>query len=139
MMMKILQINTIFLAALFFGCTAQKKTTGPQNDLLQTIERNFGDASAQYKVMMTKLAPTRFPKTYHAQKDSMETSNSEWWCSGFYPGTLLYLYQQTKDQSLLNETERILKVLEKEKNNKTTHDLGFMMFCSFGNANYIAA
>jgi hypothetical protein len=88
--------------------------------------------------MMTKLPADRFPKTYHAQKDSFETSNSGWWCSGFYPGTLLYLYQQTKDQSLLNETERVLKVLEKEKNNKSTHDLGFMMFCSFGNANYIA-
>jgi hypothetical protein len=30
---------------------------------------------------------------------------------------------------------RILNVLEKEKNNTGTHDLGFMMYCSFGNAN----
>lgn len=34
---------------------------------------------------------------------------------------------------------RILKVLEKEKNNTRTHDLGFMMYCSFGNANRIAS
>jgi unsaturated chondroitin disaccharide hydrolase len=138
MMKQLLQVKIILFAAILFGCTAQKKTTGPKKDLLQTIEKNFADASSQYKVMMTKLPADRFPKTYHAQKDSFETSNSGWWCSGFYPGTLLYLYQQTKDQSLLNETERVLKVLEKEKNNKSTHDLGFMMFCSFGNANYIA-
>jgi rhamnogalacturonyl hydrolase YesR len=133
------QFKIIFSAFLLFGCTAQKKSTIPNKEVLQTIDRNFLDASAQYKVMMTKLPPNRFPKTYYAQKDSMETSNSGWWCSGFYPGTLLYLYEQTKDQSLLTEAERILKVLEKEKNNTSTHDLGFMMFCSFGNADRIAS
>jgi unsaturated chondroitin disaccharide hydrolase len=30
---------------------------------------------------------------------------------------------------------RAEKLLEKEQFNKGTHDLGFMMFCSFGNAN----
>jgi hypothetical protein len=33
---------------------------------------------------------------------------------------------------------RILKLLEKEKNNQGTHDLGFMMYCSFGNAERLA-
>jgi rhamnogalacturonyl hydrolase YesR len=133
------QFKIIVFAILLFGCTAQKKSAIPNREMLQTIDRNFSDASAQYKVMMTKLSPNRFPKTYYAQKDSLETSNSGWWCSGFYPGTLLYLYEQTKDQSLLSEAERILKVLEKEKNNTSTHDLGFMMFCSFGNADRIAS
>jgi rhamnogalacturonyl hydrolase YesR len=32
----------------------------------------------------------------------------------------------------------MLKLLEKEKLNTGTHDLGFMMYCSFGNANRIA-
>jgi unsaturated chondroitin disaccharide hydrolase len=33
---------------------------------------------------------------------------------------------------------RILEVLKKEQFNKTTHDLGFMMYCSFGNADLMA-
>jgi unsaturated chondroitin disaccharide hydrolase len=49
------------------------------------------------------------------------------------------MYEQTKDQSLLAEAERMLQVLQKEKDNKSTHDLGFMMFCSFGNAERIAS
>ncbi len=106
--------------------------------LLQTINKNFVDASEQYKGMMKNLPPDRFPKTYNSATDKSETSGSDWWCSGFYPGTLLYLYEETKDQTLYTEAERILKVLEKEKNNKNTHDLGFMMYCSFGNANRIA-
>jgi uncharacterized protein YyaL (SSP411 family) len=46
----------------------------------------------------------------------------------------LYLYEATHDSELLNEAQRKLKYLAKEKDNKTTHDLGFMLFCSFGNA-----
>ncbi|HWI90485.1 MAG TPA: glycoside hydrolase family 88 protein [Flavisolibacter sp.] len=137
-MKQIIQIKIIFIVFLLCGCSAQQRSADPQKDLLQIIDKNFGDASAQYKLMMTKLAPDRFPKTYYPQKDSFEASKSGWWCSGFYPGTLLYLYEQTKDQSLLTEAERILKSLEREKNNKNTHDLGFMMYCSFGNAERIA-
>src|SRR5690606_21735287 len=37
------------------------------------------------------------------------------------------------DQELLEEALRIMEILEKEQFNTTTHDLGFMMYCSFGN------
>lgn len=132
-------IKIISFIFLLCGCSAQQRSADPQKDILQTIDKNFSDASSQYKLMMTKLPPDRFPKTYYAQADSFETSKSGWWCSGFYPGALLYLYEQTKDQLLLNEAERTLKILEKEKNNKGTHDLGFMMYSSFGNAERIAS
>jgi unsaturated chondroitin disaccharide hydrolase len=138
-MKQFIHVNFILFILILCGCTSQKKTTGHRDQLLQTIGKNFSDASGQYKLMMTKLPVNRFPKTYYAQNDSMETSNSGWWCSGFYPGTLLNLYEQTKDQSLLAEAERMLQVLQKEKDNKSTHDLGFMMFCSFGNAERVAS
>ncbi len=85
--------------------------------------------------MMKALPQGRFPKTY--EKDTLRTSGSDWWCSGFYPGSLLYLYEQTKDTVLYNEAMRMLGLLSKEQYNKSTHDLGFMMYCSFGNANRI--
>jgi hypothetical protein len=121
------------------ACTVQKKTGAGKNaELLSIIDKNFSDAAAQYKVMMKKLPSDRLPKTYHSKEDRFETSNTGWWTSGFYPGTLLYLYEETKDQVLYDEAIRTLALLEKEKNNTTTHDLGFMMYCSFGNANRIA-
>lgn len=115
---------------------AGKLNTKPE--LIQTFDKNMLDAMAQYKVMMKKLPPDKFPKTYHPDTDKFETSGSGWWCSGFYPGTLLYLYEQTNDLQLYAEALRIMTVLEKEKYNKGTHDLGFMMYCSFGNANRVA-
>jgi len=119
-------------------CTAQKNASFKQDkNLLQTINTNFKDADAQYKILMKELPQDQFPKTYHSDTKKLETSSSGWWCSGFYPGTLLYLYQQTKDQALLTEANRMLGILQKEQYNKTTHDLGFMMYCSFGNAEKI--
>lgn len=135
--------NQFLLVILLFGllsCTATRNsgTTTPDAALLSTIQRNFSDAAAQYKVLAKNLPHGHFPKTYHANEDRLETSGSDWWCSGFYPGTLLYLYDETNDAALLTEAERMLNLLEKEKFNTSTHDLGFMMFCSFGNALHIA-
>ena len=117
------------------ACSVQKKATTKKNpELLNIIDTSLRDAAAQYRVMMKNLKEDEFPKTYDPKTDKFETSNSGWWCSGFYPGTLLYLFEETRDTVLYREALRILKPLEKEQYNKGTHDLGFMMFCSFGNA-----
>ncbi len=132
----------ITFCCLQFSCTSRenakqqeqqsKITTDKQVEKL--AQENLEKAVEQYKVLMGRLPEGRFPKTYYEENDSLETSGSEWWVSGFYPGTLLYLYEETGDEELLTEANRIMKVLEKEKFNTQTHDLGFMMFDSFGNA-----
>jgi hypothetical protein len=127
---------TACLSVVTFISEAQT-TFKPQKELLATIKKNFANADAQYKLLATKIGPKEFPKTYHPDKDKQENSNAGWWCSGFYPGSLLYLYQETKDEQLLTEANRNMAVLAKEQFNTHTHDLGFMMYCSFGNANKI--
>lgn len=136
---KSLAFFPILFALTALSCPAQNKFKyTPDKNLLRTISTNIDDAKAQYKVLAKNLPADKFPKTYFPQTGKYEFSNSDWWCSGFYPGTLLYLYEQTKDKALYDEAMRMLKLLEKEKYNTGTHDLGFMMFCSFGNANRIA-
>ena len=132
--------NIIFLLVGLFSLksNAQNKYHfKADKNLLTTIDKNFIDAAAQYKVLAKNLPADKFPKTYFPTTGKYEFSNSGWWCSGFYPGTLLYLYKQTKDTALYNEAMRILTVLKKEEFNTSTHDLGFMMYCSFGNANLL--
>ena len=131
-----LSVLTVLLTSCTSGKQLQVKTDA---SLLQTIDESFKANAEQYELMMRNLPEARFPKNYDPKNSKFETSNSGWWCSGFYPGTLLHLYEQTKDQQLYDEAMRILKVLEKEKNNTSTHDLGFMMYCSFGNAERIAS
>ena len=128
----------LLLSVACLQVTAQHNvTSNADRALLKTIDNNFIDAAAQYKLLAKNLPAGQFPKTYFPATGKYECSNSSWWCSGFYPGTLLYLYQQTRDSALYNEAMRMLQLLQKEQFNIHTHDLGFMMYCSFGNANLI--
>lgn len=136
---SLLTALVLLCETVFISCNSSRHIAYTQDPvLLQTIDRNFSDAGAQYKFLAANLPPDKFPKTYFPATGKYEWSGSGWWCSGFYPGSLLYIYEQTKDTALYAEAERVLKLLEKEKTNTSTHDLGFMMFCSFGNANRIA-
>jgi uncharacterized protein YyaL (SSP411 family) len=120
-------LTLILLASLATQCSSPT----PQEGSL--LDQNIELAVTQYKGMQKQLGEGEFPRSY--ENGSFTTSSSEWWCSGFYPGTLLYLYEETEDSSLLQEAHRMLTLLEKEQYNTSTHDLGFMMYCSFGNAN----
>jgi unsaturated chondroitin disaccharide hydrolase len=124
------------LLTLVMPAIAQKTYRPKADKKLQSLFlENYTSAADQYKFLMKNLPAEKFPKTYFPTTDKYEFSNSGWWCSGFYPGSLLYLYEQTKDTTLYNEAMRIMGTLKKEQFNTGTHDLGFMMYCSFGNAN----
>lgn len=71
------------------------------------------------------------PRTIENGKLKMVVSKD--WTSGFFPGVLWYLYDYTKDQKWLLEAKTFTAKLEKEQYNTGTHDLGFMIYCSFGN------
>lgn len=119
----------LIVAISLFSCT-------PKSETLETkIDSTLQRAATQYTLLMENLPNGRYPKTYHATEDKLETSGSEWWCSGFYPGTLIYLDEVLGKNTFDKEITRVLSDLEKEQYNTSTHDLGFMMFCSFGNAN----
>jgi hypothetical protein len=122
----------ILISILLSSCGSQKEIS--KNKITSTMEL----AAQQYKYMKELLPGRKFPKTYYAVDDRFETGGSGWWVSGFYPGTLQYLYEDLKDPELKQESDRILKDLKKEQFNKSTHDLGFMMYCSFGNANRLS-
>ena len=126
---------------LFFAvCSGALSASAQKGDRLQAkpavlrlIDGNLRQAVNQYKILMSRVPAGRLPKTFYVNGDKLETSDAGWWTSGFYPGTLLYLYQFSHDTALLREAQDRLKLLVPEQFNKTTHDLGFMMYCSFGN------
>jgi unsaturated chondroitin disaccharide hydrolase len=101
------------------------------------IAKEASLAAKQYQHLAAKTPEHRMPKTYYAQKNEWESSSTSWWTSGFFPGTLFYLYELTGNRELWDISTAKLTILEKEKLNKGTHDLGFMLFCSFGNSDRI--
>jgi len=63
---------------------------------------------------------------------SLNLIPSKDWCSGFVAGSLWQAYTLTGDEALKQLAAEFTKPLEQEKFNGKTHDMGFKMFCSFG-------
>lgn len=72
------------------------------------------------------------PRTVEAGK--MKGTKSKSWTSGFFPGLLWQLYAFRQEPALNAAAETWQAYVEKEKFDGGTHDLGFKVYCSFGNA-----
>ena len=55
------------------------------------------------------------------------------WRSGFFPGSVWYLYELTGDEQYHPLAHKYSKAIEDAKNLTWHHDVGFMIYCSFGN------
>lgn len=56
------------------------------------------------------------------------------WTGGFWPGILWYMYEYTKDTKWKDAATKWTNSLESNQYNTAHHDIGFMMYCSYGNA-----
>ncbi|MFD2967070.1 glycoside hydrolase family 88 protein [Sphingobacterium bambusae] len=119
----------LILAGLSPEAVAQERKLRLSEQFVQT---NLQEAANQIKYLESQIEESDIPTTF--QNGKHVNWGTSWWCSGFYPGTALYLYEATGDDGLLAIAKSKLRYLEKEKANTGTHDLGFMLFCSFGNA-----
>ncbi|MEO5683242.1 MAG: glycosyl hydrolase family 88 [Chitinophagaceae bacterium] len=99
------------------------------------ISDNFRYADRQLKNMLKEADKNalRFPKTTDKQ-GKLVTTNMYDWTPGFFPGNLWYTYEYTGDSVLEKAATGWTEKLEPLKDFTQHHDLGFMMYCSFGNA-----
>lgn len=80
----------------------------------------------------TTLDPAKgFPR-YTNPDGTWEVRPYNQWTSGFFPGSLWYMYRLTRDDEWRHLAERWTSGIEPAKSIRTTHDLGFMVFDSFG-------
>jgi hypothetical protein len=104
----------------------------------EPMQKVADDALALSIEQYTELAevmkdkPGLLPRTLDTT-GNLVTARSNWWTSGFVPGSLWYLYEYSGDDKFKAYAKEMTSRIEKEKNNKGTHDLGFMINCSFGN------
>lgn len=115
---------TLLLSILAFSAYCQERIN---------VKKEFEFAAKQYEGMLaTHLDFTQFPQSTKPD-GSPSNRTSEWWCSGFFGGSLWEIYEFTKDPKWKDAADKWTMALEKEQFNTTTHDLGFMLYCSFGN------
>lgn len=73
-----------------------------------------------------------YPRTISAE-GAFVPSNYRWWCSGFYPGTLWYVYEYTGDEAFKELALEYQAGLEPLRFRTDDHDVGFQLMCSYGN------
>lgn len=102
--------------------------------LIQLMSQSVNTAVKQAYAMSETLNrdTTQLPRTID-DKGKLLTSDSRWWGSGFYPGSLWYLYELTGKDSLRTLAEEFSQRVEREKLTTNNHDVGFMIYCPFGN------
>ena len=104
-----------------------------QKKLSKTIDRTL-KFSAQQALKMYEAVKDKenaFPTS--SKNGKLVTSGSRGWTSGFFPGELWYLYEYTNDSTIRHAAETMTARLAREQFNTNSHDVGFIMNCSFGN------
>ena len=122
-----LKIIAISLVVVLFSCSGKKSIDA-------TIVESLAFSAKQYSLMaeVMKDKPGLLPRSIN-KEGKLTTDSSRNWVSGFFPGSLWYLYEATKDNKFLDYAKLINARVEREKFTTNNHDVGFILYCSFGN------
>jgi unsaturated chondroitin disaccharide hydrolase len=90
-------------------------------------------ASQQLTVTVAEVGDaTRFPRSTQSN-GTWTTADSRAWTSGFFPGCLWLMGEATGEETWFDHARAWTAAMEREKTDTSSHDVGFKIFCSFGN------
>jgi len=129
-------MNQIFKLTLVSACMFTLfACSNPKTSSKGIIEDNIEFATQQIGReidMMNAKGEILNPRTI--KKDGSTRYNTpELWTSGFFPGSLWYLYELTGDKKWKAEAEKVTETLDTVQYLTWHHDVGFMVYCSYGN------
>jgi unsaturated chondroitin disaccharide hydrolase len=124
-------IVAVAAALLSVALTAPASTAAGPSASVVASDLDF--ARAQLRATAAAVGPTAYPYRT-ASTGAWETREPSWWTSGFYPGSLWLEYGDTADPWWRAEAERRQAGLESQKSNRSTHDVGFLIMSTYGNA-----
>lgn len=105
------------------------------------IDENVTFASQQTDAMLEHVGKPNgknYPRSMN-DKGELIVTNMYDWTPGFFPGSLWYLYELTGNEEWKSVAQEWTESLEPLRTFTKHHDLGFMMYCSYGNAERIAS
>ena len=103
--------------------------------LSKVIDGAFDNASVQLKYLIDECEEgdtVRIPMTLRPD-GTVKFVRTTSWVSGFFPGTLWYMYEFTGDEYWAEHARMHTEILSDIQYNTESHDVGFMVYCSYGN------
>ncbi len=122
--------TVISICILFVNCTnasTPKKVKG--YDFKENID--FASKQVGHQVKLIEESG-KFLNPRTTYKNEIEYIKATDWTSGFFPGTMWLMYSLTNDTKWKDLGIKYNKEIESVKYLTSTHDLGFMIGCSFG-------
>lgn len=120
---KICPILLITGLLLFTSCKSETESW---------LDRAVKVAASQLTLQVEEMGDViGFPRSIRA--DTLRLDNIYDWTSGFFPGSLWCIYELTNDPFFRDQAEKFTGYLHDLRCYAGTHDLGFMVYCSYGN------
>ncbi len=141
--------NTFFIGAILSACLISSCCSQQQEEPKGIVAQNFEVISQQLPVAFASIEKTKAelkasgklkeglqeqlnPRSLNADGSLNLVGIADWTC-GFFPGTVWLAYEYTQDPALKEQAIKYTDMLEGVQYRTTTHDLGFMVNCSYGN------
>lgn len=123
-----MRTNVFFILSLFILCSCSRQES--VNFVSTGYERAEQQLTLQLKAMPEPIA---YPRTIDKEGKLKATKKNDW-TEGFYPGCLWYMYEYSGQEAWKELAVKWTEPLEPLKKLTNHHDIGFLMYCSFGNA-----
>ena len=79
----------------------------------------------------------RTPHGWNRKTGKIDMRSIYWWTAGHFPGSLWYLHELTGADDFKARAKDWTEILAPNSKVDDNHDVGFIMYCSFGNARRI--
>ena len=126
-MNKTIKYSAIVIASFIAFCSCATRSR-------DIVSENVENAVAQYKELLKTAEADdtiRIPSSY--KNDTVEFVPVYDWVSGFFAGSLWYIYELTGDEYWAEKARKHTEILDSVKYLTTNHDVGFMIYDSYGN------
>ena len=104
---------------------------------LDASARKVAVAEEEVTLYSSEKSRLLAPRSYFKDTGKLDMCSIYWWTTGFLPGSLWYLYEATGDKWCQESAEFWMERLRPNAKVTSNHDVGFIMYCSFGNARRI--
>lgn len=124
-----MRMRKYMVGALWLGCSLL--WTGSAN-ARGLVDEDVSFARLQMEKMVAAASPLANPCTL-TPDGKVKYIQPKDWRSGFFPGSLWYMYKLTGEDKWKTLAEKYSRSIESVKSYTGNHDVGFMIYCSFGN------
>lgn len=123
----------VFVMVWIASCsTGEQQTEKKEKITSSSIINNPGVNARVVNLMQYPAGSVGFPRCLEPTGEVRKVPSTDW-TSGFFPGVLWYAYEYTGDEAYKKLAAEWTVLVEPEKTNDRTHDMGFKINCSFGN------